>query len=191
MCKLYVGTADDLHGFHDAVCVILQSRLQLFGNGQHGSRTEGISGVHAHGIDVLDEANGDEVIVRVTNNLELELLPAKDRLLYQHLANQAGLQASRANRLQLVLIVNQSAACAAHGVSGTKYNGIAELVSDRECLVNGVCNFTARHLDAQLVHGILEFDSVLAALDGIHLHADDLYVIFVQNACTCKLCAEI
>ena len=38
--------------------------------------TEGIAGVHAEGIDILDEADSDQVVLRVADNLQLQLLPA-------------------------------------------------------------------------------------------------------------------
>ena len=86
MRKLYVRTTDDLNGFYDAVCIVLQSCLQLLRNRQHGSCTEGISSVYAHGIDVLDKADGDEVVVSITNDLQLQLFPAENGFLNQNLS---------------------------------------------------------------------------------------------------------
>ena len=48
-------------------------------------------------------------------------------------------------------------------------------------LLHRVSHFTSGHFNAQLLHGMFEFDTVLAALNGIYLNADDLYIIFVQN----------
>ena len=89
------------------------------------------------------------LFVRVTDNLQLQLFPAKDGLLYQYLADQAGLQTSGNNRLQLLDIVYQTAAGAAHGVCRTENDRIAQLVCDRQCFVYRIGNFTACHLDAQ------------------------------------------
>ena len=147
--------------------------------------------MNAHGIDILDKAYGDEVVIRVADHLQLQLFPAEDGFLHQHLTHQAGLQAPGAHRLQFLFVVNQSAAGATHGVSGTKNNRVTQLIRDGQCLIHGICHFTAGHLDAQLVHGVLKLDPVLASLDGIHLNADDLHVVFVQNARAGKLCAEI
>ena len=59
------------------------------------------------GIDVLNEAHGDHVVLRVAHDLELELLPAEDRLLHEHLAHKAGLQAAGAHGAQLVHVVDE------------------------------------------------------------------------------------
>src|SRR5699024_839930 len=47
------------------------------------------------------------------------------------------------------------------------------------------------HLDSKTCHGLLEFLSVLAALDGIYLNADYLYIVFVKNACCCQLRTQV
>ena len=93
MGELDVGAADDLDRIHDPVGVVLKTLLQLFGNGQHRRGAEGVAGVGAHRVDVLDEADGDHIAVRVTDNLQLQFLPAQDRFLYQNLSHEAGLQA--------------------------------------------------------------------------------------------------
>ena len=71
MGKLHVGSADYLHRFHDLIRLLLKTLLALFGYGQHGRGTERISCMNAHGIDIFDEADGDHVIVCVTNDLKL------------------------------------------------------------------------------------------------------------------------
>ena len=43
-----------------------------------------VAGVDAHGVEVLDRADDDGVVAVVADHLELELLPAEDRLLEQH-----------------------------------------------------------------------------------------------------------
>ena len=48
-----------------------------------------IAGVHAHRIDVLDRADDHAVVGVITHHLELELLPAGDRLLDEDLADRA------------------------------------------------------------------------------------------------------
>ncbi len=191
MGELHVGAADDLHAVHDLVGLLLQTLLDLFGDGQHGGRAEGIAGMDAHGIDILDEADGDHIAVCVTDDLQLQLLPAEDGLLHQNLAHQGSLQTSGDDRLEFFLVVDETAAGAAHGVGGTQDHGIAQSVGDGETVLHTVGHVASGHLDAQGVHGLLEFDPVLAALDGIHLHADDLYAVLVKNAFPAELGAEV
>ncbi len=58
------------------------------GQGLHRRHRDRVPGVHAHRVDVLDRADDDAVVVAVAHDLELELLPAGDRLLDQDLADR-------------------------------------------------------------------------------------------------------
>ncbi len=94
MGKLHIGTADNLNRIHDPVCLFLQLLLHVFRNGQHGGGTEGITGMYAYRINILDEADRDHIAFGITHHLQLQLFPSQNGLLHQHLSHQAGLQAS-------------------------------------------------------------------------------------------------
>ena len=50
-----------------------------------GGDGDGVAGVDAHGVHVLDGADDDHVVRQVAHHLQLILLPAQQRLLDQHL----------------------------------------------------------------------------------------------------------
>ena len=79
--------ADHLEGVvaHRLVLAVGERLLR-----RHGDR---VAGVHAHGVDVLDRADDDGVVRAVAHHLELELLPAEDRLLDEHAVRRARLRA--------------------------------------------------------------------------------------------------
>ena len=129
-------------------------------------------------IYVFNEADGDNIVVRIPDHLKLQLFPAQNGLLHKHLPHKACLQSSGAHHLQLVLIVDKTAARAAHCVGRAQHHRIAQLFRDGKRLFHGVCHLAAGHLDAKRIHGLFKFNAVFAALYGIHLHADDLHVIF-------------
>ncbi len=191
MGKLYVSAADDADMLDDLVGLLLQLLLQIFIDRQHGCRTEGISGVHAAGIHVLDETDRDHIVVLVADDLELELLPAQDRLLDQDLTDERCLQAAGTDCLQFFFIIYEAAAGTAHGIGGTEDDRITKPVGDRQGFLHTVGHFTAGHLDAQLVHCLLKLNAVLAALDGIRLNADDLDTVLIQNSFLVQLRAQI
>ena len=180
--ELHVCAADDADVFDDLVGLLLELFLQIFIDREHGSSAEGITCMDADGIDVLDEADGDHIVVLVADNFKLELFPAEDGLLYKDLMDQAGLETARADCAELILIVDKSAAGAAHSVGGAKNNRIAELISDRKRFLYRVCNFASGHLDAELIHCFLKFNSVFSALNSIDLNADDFYAVFIKNS---------
>ena len=61
--------------------------------------------MHADGVDVFDKANGDFIVVGITDNFKLELFPAEDTFLDKNLTYKRCLQASFAYDLKLVYIV--------------------------------------------------------------------------------------
>ena len=187
MCKLYVGTADNLYLVYDLISLLLETGLCFFTDGKHGSRTEGVTGMYAHGIDVLDEADCDHLSLCITDNFKLKLFPAHDGLFYKYLAYQGRLDTALTYELQLFCVVNKSAAGTAHGVCRTEYYGVAELVCYRKCLIYRVSYFASCHLDTELVHRVLKFYSILASFDGIKLYAYNLYAVLVKYACFSEL----
>ena len=191
MRKLTVAAADYFDCLYDLVGILLELLLYVLTDGEHGGRAERIAGVNADGVDVLDEAYGDNVVVSVAYYLKLKLFPAADTLLDQHLTYQGRLESAGADDLQLVNIVYHSAAGTAHRVGRAQYNRILQLFSDLHSLFNGVSYLASGHFDTQLLHGVLELNTVLAALDSVYLHADNLYVVLFKHAGFAQLRAEI
>ena len=99
MCKLYIRTADHLNCVYDTICLILQLLLYLLGNRQHWSGTEGITGMHANGINVFNKAYGNHISFCIADNFQLQLFPSKNGLFYQNLTHEARLQTSCADCL--------------------------------------------------------------------------------------------
>ena len=88
---------------------------------------DGVAGVHAHRVEVLDRAHDDDVVLRVAHHLELELLPARDRLLDQDLADRRGGQAPGHVGAELLLGLREAAAGAAERARRPQDGGQADL----------------------------------------------------------------
>ena len=147
--------------------------------------------MHADRIDIFNEAYGDHLTVCISYYFQFKLLPAKNGFLNQNLSYEGCLKTSCTYGSQLVLVVYKAAACAAHGVRGTKHDRISESICNGKRLFHRVSYIGERHTDAKRIHGLLELDSVFASLDGVHLNADYLHLIFVQNAFLVQLRAEV
>ena len=191
MGKLYVGAADDADVLYNLVGLLLKALLHLLGDGQHRCGTEGITGMHAHGVDVLDEADGNHVAGAVADNLQLQLFPSEDGLFYENLMHKACLKASCADGLQLILIINKAAAGTTHGIGGSQNDGISQLVGNGERFFHRVGNLAAGHFNTKLIHGLLELDAIFAAFDGVNLNTDYLDIVLVQHTGLIEFCAEI
>ena len=182
MGELDVGAADDADALDDVVGPLLEALLELVADGEHGCGAEGVAGVDADGVDVLDEADGDHLAGGVADDLELELLPSEERLLDEDLMDEGGLESACGDGSEFLDVVAEAAAGAAHGVGGSDDDGEADFLGDGLGALDGVCDLAACHVDAEAVHGLLEGVAVLAALDGVDLDADDLDAIAVEDA---------
>ncbi len=71
--------------------------------------------MHAHGVEVFNGADNDDVVVFVAHDLHFHFLPADDALFYHDFGNGRGCQAALGNCFQVFKIVGYAAACAAQG----------------------------------------------------------------------------
>jgi hypothetical protein len=188
--ELDIGAADHADGFDDPVGIILEPGLKFGGDGEHGRDAEGIAGVHPHGIDILDETDGDHPVFGVADHLQLEFLPAEDRFLDEDLVDHAGGKAAAGDDAQFFDVVDQSAAGAAEGVGGSDHDRVTEVGGDAFRLFDGERGGAAGHIDPQFVHGFLEGDAVFAFLDGVGLDADDPDAEAVEHAGALASCEE-
>ena len=101
--ELDVGAAR-LHpdGPDDGERGVAQALVLDVGEGLLGRHGDGVAGVHAHRVDVLDGADDDHVVLEVAHDLELELLPADDALLEQHLVGGRGVEAGLDDAVELL-----------------------------------------------------------------------------------------
>ncbi len=189
--ELDVRAADDADVLDDLVGLFLETVHDVLRDGQHGSRAEGVAGVDTHGVDILDEADRDHVVVLVTDDFELELFPAGDTFLNEDLVDEGGLKATGTDDFQFFPVVDEAAAFTAHGVSGTQDDGVTQTVCDLEGFFHRIGDLGAGHLDAERLHGLLELDTVFTALDGIDLDADDFDAVLVEDAFLVKLGGKV
>src|SRR5699024_4614093 len=131
-------------------------------------------GVHAHGVDVLDGGDGDDVVLGVTDELKLELLPAEDGLLDEDVGLRGGGQAATGDALEVLLVVRQAGAQATHGEGRADDDRQAQLGDGLVDLLHVVADAGAGGLAADGRDDVLEHLTVLAALDGGDVGADEL-----------------
>ncbi|MBA7468683.1 hypothetical protein ES707_03935 [subsurface metagenome] len=91
--ELHVGAA----GLHADLAQhrqrgVAHDLIFLIGQGQGRRNGDGIAGVHAHRIEVLDRADDDAVVLFVADDLHLVLFPAEHGFLDQHLIGRRGIQ---------------------------------------------------------------------------------------------------
>ena len=78
MRELHIRAADNADMFDDLVGLFLKLLLQILVDREHRSRTERVACVDTDRIDILDEADGDHIVVLVADDFELKLFPSED-----------------------------------------------------------------------------------------------------------------
>ena len=171
----------DAHAADDGDADVTQLLVFAIGQGEAGGHGDGVTGVHADRVDVLDRADDHDVVVAVAHQFELEFLPAFDALLQQHLVGRRVMQAGAGDAVQLLLVVRDTGAEASHGEARAHHQRVSEFGGDGVHFLHGVGNFGARGFGASLVDDLLEQLAVLAAVDGVKGGADQLDVVLLEH----------
>ena len=121
----------------------------LVGQRLHRRDGDGIAGVHAHGIEILDGANDDAVIHSVAHHFHLELFPADQRFFDQHLADWRKIQAARSDQIEFFAVVSDPAAGTAQSERrANDQRKCSDLSNDAIEIRERTCDARARHFQA-------------------------------------------
>ncbi len=169
------------HGADDVDADVAE--LLVFAVGERQGRGDGdrVAGVHADGVDVLDRADDDGVVGRVAHELELVLLPPEDGLLEQHLGGRRVAQSRAGDAAEVLLVVGEARAEAAHREGRAHDERVAELVGGCEHLVHRVGDAGCRDICSRVEHELLEDLAVLALVDRLEVRADELDVVLLED----------
>ena len=80
------------------------------GEGLRGRDGDGVAGVHAHRIEVLDRADDDAVVGEVAHHLQLEFFPAEHALFDQDFVDRREIEAALQDLVQFFAVVGDAAA---------------------------------------------------------------------------------
>ena len=86
--------------------------------------------MHPHGVDVLDATNDDAVVLAVSNDLELVLLPTQSALVDEDLRDHARRKTAADDVVELFEVVSDSAASATKSECGTDDRWESDLVEE-------------------------------------------------------------
>ena len=148
---------------------------------------DGVAGMHAHGVEILDGAHDDAVAGMVAHDLHLVLFPALDGLLDQHLVGGRKLKTLTHDGDELLVGMRDAAAGTAEGKARTQHAGIPHALGDGLGVSHAVGVARARDLQADLGHSLVKELAVLATLDGGQVATDHLDAVLVERAVLCQL----
>ena len=180
--ELDVAAALDAQGADDLQAGRAQHLVLLVGQRLAGRDDDAVAGVHAHRVEVLHVADGDAVVGAVAHHLVLDLFPAEQAALQQHLVDGAGGQPAADDLLQLLRCEGDAAAGAAERVGGADDERQAEYVGDEPRLAQaGDCR-AVRHRLADVLQQLLEQLAVFGLADRLQRRAQQPHVVLVEHA---------
>ena len=142
---------------------------------------DGVAGVDAHGIHVLDRADDDDVVVLVAHDLELELLPAEQAALEHDLGGHRQVEPGAAEVLQLLAVVGDAAAGAAEGEARADDDRKADGVGGRHRRLEGVDDGRFRHLEADGLHRRPELLASFRLLDDVDVGGEQFDPVLFEG----------
>ncbi len=149
---------------------------------------DGVARVHPHRVEVLDRADDDDVVAHVTHDLELELVPADQRLLHEDLAYGALLQPALEEPREVVGRPGDAAAMA------PEREGRAQDEREREVgrqLIRRGHDHGLGNAQADGLHRLAEEPAVLRAADRVEAGADQLDAELVEDAVLREAAGEV
>ena len=199
--ELHVGPA----GLHTNLAQhsqrgIAHDLVFLVGQRQGWCDGDGVAGVDAHRVDILDRADDDRIVRLVADDLHLELFPAEQALVDKDLGNRGGSKARADDLFILFDIVGNAPARAAKREGGANDGGQADLFEDFHRFLEAADPVIADDLagivpdlgrsddggswvfEADAVHGFAEEFAVFGHLDGIGARPDQLDAVLVQRS---------
>ena len=186
---LDVALADDADVAHDVDGLLAEEVALVVGQGLAGSDHDALTGVDAERVEILHVADRDAVVVAVAHHLELDLLPAPQGLLDEHLGREGERLAG--DGLQLSLVLAETGTQAAQRVGGTQDHRVADLAGGGAGLLQVGGRVRLDRLDVDLVHALHEEFAVFGVDDGLHRGAEHLDAVGLEDTVLVELHAAV
>ena len=143
--------------------------------------------MHPHGIEVLDRAHDDDVVVAVAHHLELELVPALDGVLDEHLVDRALTQPSLHLRPELLDRVRKASTVAAECEGGTHHRRNRDPAE----VVDGGDDARLGRVQATALDSVPEQLPVLGTVDHVHAGAEQLHSELFEHSSVRELDRDV
>ena len=147
--------------------------------------------MNTDGIKILHAANGDAVVIAVTDDLELDFLPSGNAALDEYLPNHRVVKPLDDRRNELFLILGNTTACAAHCIRRAYDDRISDGVCKFDSRMNILDNRALGNRFAEFLHCFLEPLAILRLLNCLQRGAEQFHAMLCENALLGKLHGEV
>ena len=145
----------------------------------------------ADGVQVFHIADGDDVALGVAHDLVFDLLPAGDALFHQNLVDGGKPQTVGGDLVQLVAVLADAAAGAAHGKGGAHDDGVADDLGKVQRVVQVLHDLGGDDGLVQLFHRVLEQLAILGTVNGVGLAGEQAHAAAIQKAAARQLHRQV
>ena len=135
----------------------------------------------AHGVEVFDGADNDDVVRQVAHHLQLKLFPPNHAFFDEHLCGGRQIQPLGHDVSKLVDVVGDSATRTAEGVGRTDDGRKPNLLKKRLRLGHVVSDIGLGTVQANLLHGFFEEGAILSEFNGLRFGANKFASVLLQD----------
>ena len=167
---------------HDGRGGVAHALILFVGKGLRRSDGDGISGVDAHGIEILDGADDHEVVAKIAHDFKFVFFPAEDGLFDKGLVDRAHVQGMSDSFAKFFFVVGGRAAGSSQRERWADYQRKAQLVAETHGVLGIVDEGRRRHFEANFPAGILEPEAVFGDFDSAQRRANHFHFVFFEDA---------
>ena len=180
--ELHVAAALQPQSAHDLQGAAPQRLDERIGEGLDGRDHDRIARVDAHRIHVLHATDGDGGVRRIAEHLELDLLPAEQAALHQHLTDGADLEAVRDPLPSFREAEGEPATPTAEREGRADHDGLTKPLEEGHALLDRLDDRRLRHRLANACDQVAEAAAILRGTDRRQRRAQDADAIPIQDA---------
>ena len=146
------------------------------------SHGNGVAGMHAHGIKVLNGTDNDGIVVPVAHDLHLKLFPPQHALLNHDFGSGTRRKAAPGDLLQILHVVGHAAARASQRKRRAHNKWKRQHIAQTAHVVHRAGNAAGGYAQADVLHGLTEKLTAFGLFDDIRPRADEFHAAFLQHA---------
>ena len=175
---------------HDLQRAAAQPLDDRVGQGLDRRHHDAVAGMDAHRVEVLHPADRDRGVVRVAQDLELDLVPAEQRALDEHLADGARRQAVGDPLACLRRRVREAAAAAAEREGRPDHDRRPQLLHEPHPIRDRLDDRALRHRLADAHDEVAEAAAILGRAHRVERRAEHADVVPLQHAASSRATAR-
>jgi len=141
--------------------------------------------VDAHGIEIFDGADDDDIVFFIPHDFQFVFLPTNDGLLDEDFIDAGIFDSAGADGFKFFGGSGDATAVAAECETGTDHAGQADFLEDFSGIFHGIGQAAFWQLEIDFFHGFFEEFAVFRLVDGVAGGADHFYIIGFECATVC------